>query len=109
MKLTNINKYDIICALLRSVITLEKNIRELDLSPAAYILLISNGIKTISSLIAYSKEELLSLTMSSKKYAKRSSIEKLVDEITDKLDLYDLQLETKTDRVRTQAFPLPSW
>ena len=77
---------------------LDKNISELNLTPQSYMLLISNGIKKISSLIMYKKEDLLNLTISYKKYSKREKVEEMVNEIISKLKTHELKLNTKTNQ-----------
>lgn len=71
---------------------LNKTIKELKLSPQAYMLLMNNGIKTIAALTTFTEDELMSLQLSYEKYNSNTSTRKIVEEIKDKLALYNLTL-----------------
>ena len=72
-------------------------IKELNLTPQSYMLLISNGIKNISTLITYTKEELEKLNIKYNKYSTKELKEKMVEEIITKLGLKGLSLNSKSE------------
>ena len=90
-----------------------RSIRELDLSKEAYMLLITNGIKTVEGLTAYTRDELLALRLDNYKYSKYY-VPELVKEIVDTLRICKLELGVKptgevlTTEKRIEDLDIPS-